>query len=143
MTCPYCPHCLRLAVEDLQDGTHTQPMPDNRSDSAVRAPIKAVDMSTPEARRQEYAKRARALNLNQVEAFIQASERLYQLSLQEPMPEMECTCPWQWPKRIDDAPTTNDLIIHHESCPMRGMNRLGTKQYFDGKQGNYHGQPRH
>lgn len=120
-------------------------MSDTRSVSSVRAPIKAVASPEPAIRRDQYLTRARfhfrdtkgkdyQPKQSELDAFVDGLERQYQRSLTPLVEEMDCTCPWLWPKL-----TGTDEIHHHESCPMLGMNRLGTKQYFDNMHGKYYG----
>lgn len=134
---------------DIADPSELRPMPDNRSDSSVRAPIKRVADSDPTIRREQFLVRARfhyrdskgkdyVPKQSELDAFADGLERTYQRNQATVAPEeMECTCPWLWPKY--DGYT----VTHRERCGMVGMDRLGTKQYYDGKMGNYHGQPHH
>lgn len=120
----------------------------NRSESSVRAPIKHVADPDPAIRREQFLVRARFFyrdtkgkdyipKQSELDEFADSRERMYQMS-QQPLPEeMECTCPWQWPKLLQG--TFDSIIEHKEPCKMVGLTRLGTKQYFDGRKGNYGG----
>lgn len=142
---------------DIADPPELRPMPDNRSDSSVRAPIKATDDPDPATRRAQFLTRARFFyrdskgktyvpKQSELDLYADTLEHMYQTRQIAEAAPMECTCPWQWPKlitHIDDEPVTEFMVAHHLQCVAFPSSRLGTKQYFDDMQGNYHGQPRH
>lgn len=115
------------------------------------APDKHQDPPDAEARRQEYLQRAKYYfhdrnrfvppTEEQLQQFADGLEHWYQVRASfEYLEEMHCTCPFQFPK-ITYQPT---VITHHETCSMAGLNRLGDRMPFDGKEGYYWGgTPRH